>query len=706
MIPDDIYSRIIAENERRKERLAANYDPVTGEGLAELLGEERVLLKIPDFAIPEQWVPKEMMLNRLVKKVVKAGSIQNYIDRTDWRYGAPEFIDVERKLRRVRHKYDFCHWAYFCIQITAKEGGIIRFKLNLPQLLVLKEVMRMMRENIPIDIILLKARQWGGSTFSIFCQTWIAFHWDEFHSFIVAAHVQSSSETILQMLKDAIATYPAWDLGLPDDTVLSLAPRGRTANAHVIKNQYHKKVLQTVFYIGSAEKPDTLRSSNIHGAHYSEVGIWPNTPEKTPQKLVASISGGITKRPLDMQVMESTAKTTEDYFHDMWVAAVSGETNYRPLFIPWFYIPHDTIPIPERELREFVEWLWVHRDDETKNGKWRSAGKHYWWLWTLGATLEGIAWYRIKELDFTSYIEMANEAPSTPTEAFISAGMKVFDFYQVEAKRKRCRAAALCGDLTSDAFEGPDVLKNIQFIPRRDGHLHVWEKPDPSPIRDRYLVVVDIGGPNSTSDWSSVRVIDRLMMMEQFGGLHGKPGVVAEIHYHTDHDLLAYDAMRLAAWYNNALLVIESNTVEMELGKEADTGGDGSEYILDIVGKIYPNLYFRREKEEKANGTVVPVYGFQTNKFTKPKIINFMKTCLREDKWDEPSGLCLDEMSLYIQEKNKFTAPAKKHDDVLMATAIGLWIAWKEMPLPTWIVPRQTHAGERIRGDSRGLTNF
>ena len=706
MIPEDIYNSILAENERRWERLRADYDPVTGKGLAELLEEKRVLLKIPDFAVPEQWVPVEMTENRLIKKIVKAGSIANYIERTDWRYGAPTFLDVERKIRRIRHKYDFCCWAFFCIKITAKLGGIIRFKLNLPQLMVLKEVMRMLRDNVPIDIIILKARQWGGSTLSIFVQTWLAFHWDEYHSFVVAAHVQSSSETILQMLKDAIASYPAWDLGLPDDTILSLQPRGRTANAWVLKNQYHKKVFNTVFYIGSAEKPETLRSSNIHGAHYSEVGIWPDTPEKTPQKLVASISGGLTKRALDMQVMESTAKTTDDYFHNMWVAAVSHESNYCPVFIPWFYIPHDTIHIPKEQLREFVEWLWEHREDENKNGNWRSAGKHYWWLWTLGATLEGIAWYRIKEKDFDSYVEMANEAPSTPAEAFISAGAKVFDFYQVDGKRKRCRNAAMCGDLTSDAFEGRDVLKNIQFIPRRDGHLHVWEEPDPSPIRNRYLVVVDIGGPNSTSDWSSVRVIDRLMMMPEFGGLHGKPGVVAEMHYHTDHDLLAYDAMRLAAWYNNALLVIESNTVETELGKIPDTGGDDSEYILDIVGNIYPNLYFRREKEEKANGTVVPVYGFQTNRFTKPKIINFMKTCLREDKWDEPSILCLDEMSLYIQEKNKFTAPAKKHDDVLMATAIGLWIAWNEMPIPSWILQRNDHMGDVIVGDSRGVSHF
>lgn len=207
--------------------------------------------------------------------------------------------------------------------------------------------------------------------------------------------------------------------------------------------------------------------------------------------------------------------------------------------------------------------------------------------------------------------------------------------------------------------------------------------PDDSPIANRYVVAVDIGGENDTSDYSVIRVMDRLMMMPEFG-LDGKPNIVAEMRYHTSHDMLAYDAMRVAKWYGDALLVIESNTLETK-DQERDTSGDGFEYILGIIADIYPNIYMRHNKEEEVADKTMARYGFHTNISTKPKIIDHMKTCLRDKLWIEPSKYCTDEMSIYIEDNKKLTAPKGKHDDEVMSTAILLWVAFKEMPIPTWV---------------------
>ena len=432
---EDIIESILAENEKRLERLRAEYDPVTGEGIAELTGQKRVKLVIKDYAVPVQWVPEEVAQNKLVRSIVHAGGIDKFIAKKKWKGEPPTHIDIERRLRRLRHKHDFCNWSYFCIKIKHKKlRRRVRFVLNLPQLKVLAKCEELRKAGESIDLIILKARQWGGSTFCFFYQCWLMFKWNEFHSFAIAAHTSSASQTILNMLKRTILDYPAWDLNLPDETQLRLAPADTTGHAFAIKDQNNKQVLEGFIYIGTAQDPDTLRSKDICGVHYSEVGVWPDTPNKRSEDIVADIQGGLLEDEETMQVMESTAKSSDDYFHDVWVACEKGEGGYFPIFVPALMIEHDSRKIAD--LRAFVEWLYEHRNDETQNGKWKDSGKYYWWLWEIGATLEHINWYRFRRLKL-SFAKQCNEAPETPEQAFFTAGNHVFDPFEVDAKAKK-----------------------------------------------------------------------------------------------------------------------------------------------------------------------------------------------------------------------------------------------------------------------------
>ena len=702
---DAIYKEILAENERRLKRLRAEYDPITGEGLAELIGEKRVKIHIPDFAVPDQWVPEDMLKNKMVKEILKFGSIDKYIEKKKWKYGPPTHFEIERRLRRVRHRHDFCNWAYWCIKITHKKlRRRVRFVLNLPQLIVLGKLMEMLRAGVPISIIILKARQWGGSTLCFFFQVWLQFKWNEFHSFAIAAHTSSASNTILKMLSRTIKDYPAWDLGFPDGTELRLSPTDTSGHAFAIKDKDGKQLLEGEIFVGTAEKPDTLRSKDISGAHYSEVGVWPDTPGKQAEDIIADIQGGMIEDAQTMEVFESTAKSSDDYFHDVWVECQNGTGGYSPVFIPAYLIIHDAKAIDD--LREFVEWLVAHKDEETTNGKWKDSGKYYWWLWTIGANLEHINWYRFRRLKL-SFAKMCNEAPETPEQAFFTAGNHVFDPFMVDAKSKLCRDPQFLGDLVADGEKGKAALENIRYIPNSTGSLRIWEKPDDSPILNRYVVVLDPRrGASEGADPAAITVFDRLLMMPDFG-LDGKLGVVAEMVYKADPDKQAYDAARLAKWYNNALLVIESNTMEA-MNAERNNGIDSFEYILDIVSKIYPeHLYMRKASEADMKKGITFRWGFHTNPDTKPKIINFMKECLRDDLWNEPSKICCSEMASYMEDHGKTNAEHGKHDDVVMSRAIGLWICYKELPVPTWIEETQdTGPATVIRGDRAGITRM
>lgn len=694
MTAADIYSSILAENEIRKKKLQADFDPVTG---ADAPGE-RVLLHIPDFALPDQWVPVEMMRNTLVKNILKYGSIRKFISNHPFEDAPPTFEDVEKQLRRIRHKHDFIHWAYMCIRIKAKKGGRVRFKLNYAQVIVFLECEALRKAGRPIDIIICKARQWGGSTFSIFYQMWLALKWKESHSFVVAAQNKTVAKSIVRMLTQAIKTYPAWDLGLPDGEKLQLANVDDTC--YELRDSKKQRIRDHDIYVGTIKEPDGIRGFATSGAHYSEVGVWDDTPERRPGDLIRSIAGGIPVMPYTMQVMESTPKGAGNFFHETWRNAKNETSNFKAVFIPWYYIPHDTLPIDD--IKEFVTWLVEGKDDEQPSGKWKDSGKHYWWLWTLGATLEGINWYRYKRLSFNDYALMASEAPSDDIEAFQFSGTKVFDFREVDAMRKTCKAPIAEGELLSDAGKGKAALKNIRFHKKRQGALKIWEFPDKeAEISNRYLTVVDVGGRSAKADWSVIRVFDRFMMT-----MGGKPELVAQMRYHTDHDLLAYDAMKIAKWYNDSLLVFESNTFETK-DKERDTDGNMIEYILDTIAGIYTKLYARSQSAEDIEAGKPKKWGFHTNTSTKPALIANLQECIREQLYVERWEPCLDEMAMYQKnDKGQFAAPAGEgnHDDMLMSTAIGLWICFREMEQPKWIERNEEHVEKRI--SSNNTSNF
>lgn len=675
-----IISDILAENEKRLKDLRAEFDPITGEDAP---GERRHLC-IQDFPIPVQNVPVDMFKDPLIMKLNRYGSIQKYLESTkDYNdcEQIPNIDDIRMEIFKARFRVDFPFWAYFEIRIEDKRTGMmVPFKLNRPQVVVLNICEEMRRSGEPINIIICKARQWGGSTFCIFYQMWLGLYCAEKHSFAVCAQTKSVAGNITKMLMRAMETYDAWSLGLPADERLEIV-RDMTSGEYVIKDSKSRQVSRSSIRIGSVEKPDSLRGYSGEGAHFSETGVWKDTPEKRPADLIRSIAGGILLQANSMQVIESTPKGAGNFFHREYVRAKNGKSAYRAVFISWMQIPHDTMPVEDYE--EFVTWLYTHKDEETTNGEWLDSGRYYWGLWQQGATLEGIQWYRHQRKTVDDHADMASEAPCNDIEAFKFSGTTVFNEQDVAEIRAKCKPAKFRGDLMSEGPTGPAAFKNIQFVHNPSGQLHVWAMPDVSSnISNRYLVAVDVGGRGKKSDWSVIRVFDRFAMI--FGGV---PVLVAEQRYHTDHDLLAYDAARIAKWYNNALLVIESNTLETK-DQERDTDGNMTEYILDTISDLYDNLYARKQSAEQIRNHAPTRWGFHTNTATKPMIIANLVSCVRDRLWVEQSEYCCTELALYQKnDKGQFGAPPGEgmHDDVLMCTAIALWVCYCDMELPVII---------------------
>ena len=73
--------------------------------------------------------------------------------------------DPSKPVDPARCREDFEYWAAKCCYIKNKKGGPdILFRLNRPQRKLVAALEKMRKGNLPIRLILLKARQWGGSS--------------------------------------------------------------------------------------------------------------------------------------------------------------------------------------------------------------------------------------------------------------------------------------------------------------------------------------------------------------------------------------------------------------------------------------------------------------------------------------------------------------------------------------------------------------
>lgn len=699
LISDKKLKEILAEDKRRLKSLLASYRPITGENAPGL----RFECVITDFLNGKKlWLPVEMLKEKKFCAIIKCGSIETFCDKYMPDFDQEKARDaVFRYLIRLRCKHDFYFFAYAYARIKNKDGGEdIPFLLNHAQLGLTKEFesQRLHGELGSILVILLKCRQWGGSTDTDIYMGWIQIFWMINWNSNIIGHQSSSSTQVFDMyekLMNAIPTWLFYDIGEPfKEDPRKLRTSSTQNNIKYLIPRSCK--IQT----GSARNPESCRSADAAMAHITEEAFFPNTTEWTPQKVInAAVSSIRVTVPLTFIVRESTPNGRENEFHDEWVRANSFDKDgkrlsiYKPYFVPWFHIEKYILPFKtEQEKIDFVIWLYKNREDEQYHGS------YFWWLWEIkGATLEGIHWYVNECKKYNDLDGMRQEYPSDDVEAFLFSGTTVFDPYKLKEMEEDCKGIEpiMVGDIEGDSYDAADdaCMNNIRFIERSGGPLKVWAGPDNSEIvRHRYIVACDIGGSHKTSDFSDIVVLDRYD--EIYGGV---PEIVAEWHGHCDADQLAMRCAQIAHFYNDAYLVIENNTAYSRMN---NTEGNQSELFFPILLPLYNNLYSASQSKLKKVKNIEMKWGFNTNKNTKVAVVKTMARIIRDGGYMERELAAIDECTyfLYYKQNDCYEAVAGKHDDRVMARAIALYVE-KDMPAPE-IVPFRSKAEierERLR---------
>ncbi len=612
------FSLILQENERRKSVLGKPYDQLTGEGCC---GPRcRMTIDFGNGHVPTLCLP-ESMIAALAALSTAAGHrrcvpIPNPL-------GSVEAFD------RLRIAHDFEFWCRTCVTVTLKglgrEGPLI---LNAPQRRLVAELERQRQAAVPIRVVLLKARQWGGSTLVQTYMAWMQMvlrtHWNS----VICSHLRGTSAAIKGMYTRLLRNYPT--RFLPGGTRPEFKRFEGSANAHMLTGR------DSLVITGSAVTQEMVRGYDVNMAHLSEVAFWPDTDRHSPGDVMRSICGTVPLAPDTLIVLESTANGVGGYFHSLWINACAGHGGYAPVFVPWHEIEGYSAQVADAHA------LWLSLDDYERG------------LWQSGCTLEQIAWYHAKRGEYATHDQMMAEFPSNDIEAFAVTGRNVFAQSDVEALRSGCVAPEFVGDIA--AADGR--LGGISLHPDPHGALQVWKMPEKSALRSRYVVAVDVGGRSLKADYSVIAVLDRGAEPSDT-----VPEVVAQWRGHTDHDLLAWKAAQMARFYCNALLVIESNTLET-----ATSEGDGSRYIMHVIGRHYGNLFCRRSG----------VPGFQTNVRTKQQVIYGLIAAVRDRRIVERDHEALNELNSYeLKPNGGYGAVRGRHDDVLMTRAIGLhFVEW------------------------------
>lgn len=445
------------------------------------------------------------------------------------------------------------------LSIIDTRAHLIPFKLNWAQKEMLAEVQRQYDERRIVRVIVLKARQLGCSTLTEAIMFLYCFIFSRVNGLVIA-HETSSAQHLLSMTQ----TY--WD---------SYSFRSLYTTKYKSRNELSWVETDSSLKVSTAKNTDTGRSKTLQMLHASEVAFWDHA---------GTTMGGLDQafhfEPDTFGCIESTANGVGGFFHDQWQAAVEHETEYTPLFFPWWRHPQYTWTYLNRSA-DIVFPPVGHLDEEERV------------LTKLHVDSDHLLWRRwaIRNLCQSDLALFHQEYPSTPEEAFVATGYNVFPLQHLRT----------CYEPIEHPLQGRLMRRGatVQFVPDIAGPLKMYvNAPSSDHEWGKYMVA---GDPTrvTTGDFAVGQVINR-RTFEQVAVWRGR----------IDGASFGEQMAMLGTYFNNALLTVE-------------TTGAGYTAMGALIQMNYPNLYKHRYADREPT-VIATQYGWDTNEQRKQWMIGFL----------------------------------------------------------------------------------
>jgi hypothetical protein len=439
---------------------------------------------------------------------------------------------------------------------------VMRLVLNKPQQRVYDAIQAARAAGVPPRIIILKARQPGISTL---CQGLLlarAMSMPHTRSMVIA-HVDEAAERLFGKI-----TFMRERL--PDELRPRVAPpRKDEVTLEEMPCADGEVELGSTVHVATASGQEVWRSVTLHTVHLSELAQYPY-----PERVLLGVMPSVPKTPESLVIIESTAQGMGDTFHKEWTRAEAGESDFTPIFIPWY------------ELEETLTLIAAPADFEPDQ-KERELKRAF------GLTHNQLQWRRfIIRTECGGDAELfEQEYPTTAAGAFLLSGRAAFDRKVLE-------------DMYQAAKEAPGERgewTDRGFVAMKGGRLGIWKRPIEG---HEYTIGADVATGIEGGDLSAATVIDR----ETCEQVAEWSGYIAPIEF-------AQMLMGLGMYYNGALLAPEINT-------------HGYAVIEEIKRGFYQHVYvFTRP--DKWKNSVTSWLGWETTLRTRGLLIDSMDWAIR-----------------------------------------------------------------------------
>lgn len=292
---------------------------------------------------------------------------------------------------QLRVQIDFPYFGERFVWID-QEGHGLRplYPLWESQTLVLEQLGRIehkrIRDGHPDGLLInvLKARQLGVSTLSSALVS---------HRILTRPHTRGlegadveDQAGYLFRMADRIYKHLPWFLR-PRQTSFNKNREATYANESFLKTAWGKSTRGALAEVGGQGSKGAIgRGQTFSCVHISELATWDN-----PEQLNSALFPAIPVHEDTLVVLESTAEHAQDWWHQQWLTTAEGLGRFHNVFIPWYAEPKKySLPAPEgwvpqpstlehaaKAKRDSVRWLGKERELSRDQMYWYEQSRAY-----------------------------------------------------------------------------------------------------------------------------------------------------------------------------------------------------------------------------------------------------------------------------------------------------------------------------------------